>query len=269
MVTIGLITGAITVSGWAARAASNSGAQATTATMPSVATTATVRQASTPEPPAVEDPLALFLSLPFVEEKPNLVIAVDFSNDPEAAFAALEAATPLLEGRQVMVTGIEVAAPRDRRQQDAKLSRLDVPVSRPLCPDQPTGSRSLDGSTVAYLGCDPRDGTETRGQRFEGNAEVSLAHAIDQVLAVHLAGIPLSTVAVTILDGAAVVDLPAEIAAIRRLPKEDGWALARDLVFTAHSNGSVDSVHFTIEGDCLAFALAVGGDSCSTATFGG
>lgn len=239
-----LIAAIITASGWAATGAS-------------------------PEQPrgGAAPELADFLSLPFVEEKPDGGIVVDFSSDPDAAFAALEAAEQALQEVEITVTGLGVVTPNDRRQEDAELSRLDVPVSKPLCPDQPAGSRSLDGSTIAYLGCDPSDGKEIRSQAFAGSIGESLTAAIEQVLAVHLPDRELGTVTVKVSDGAVVVDLPMEIGRPPGLPKADGRALAQALIFTAYSNGNIDSIRFTIGDDCLVYAFAVGGDSCSTVAF--
>ena len=35
-------------------------------------------------------------------------------------------------------------------------------------------------------------------------------------------------------------------------------------LFTAYSNSAVGSVSFSVAGDCMAFAVATGGDACAT-----
>src|SRR5690606_7109183 len=85
----------------------------------------------------------------------------------------------------------------------------------------------------------------------------------DEVLAAYLPGAGLAPTTVHLDGGAATVDVDGAFA--EALPEAgvypgDVWEA---LLFTAHSNGAVDSVTFTLDGDCLAFAYATGGDMCA------
>ena len=73
----------------------------------------------------------------------------------------------------------------------------------------------------------------------------------------------LAPTTVQVAEGAATVDvaggLEDALAETGVYPGEVWQAL----LFTAHSNGAIDSVTFTLDGDCLAFAYATGGDMCA------
>lgn len=187
---------------------------------------------------------------------------VDFSVDPEAATAVLM--TSAFEGMTVNIAGLEVDAPEERRRQDLELGKQDPPLAPVLCPDLPDGPRSDDGSTVPYLGCDSANGHESLGAVVSAEPSTSLSAAFDAVLAARLgAGLPPTTVEVA--GGEVVVHLPEEAgerAHVRLIT--DAVELNKALVFTAHSNGTIDSIQFTVAGDCMRYALSTGGDTCAT-----
>lgn len=225
------------------------------------------------------------------------VVRVDVARDPEAADAWLEESARLLDGWTVVVAGTEPLAGPERADLDAAaLAATEQPTTEqstteqrsamppsampPVdggCPEIPDGPRSPDGGTTPYLGCGPgapveptgglqatAEGQAVRGQEITGaSADATLAAAVDEVLAAYLPGAGLAPTTVHLDHGAATVDVDAAFA--QALPEAgvypgDVWEA---LLFTVHSNGAVDSVTFTLDGDCLAFAYATGGDMCA------
>lgn len=213
------------------------------------------------------------------------VVRVDVARDPEAADVWLEESARLLDGWTVVVAGTEPVAGPERADLDAEALAADEPPSDvpPVdggCPEIPDGPRSTDGGTTPYLGCGPgapvepagglqatTEGQALRGQEITGaSADATLAAAVDEVLDAYLPGADLAPTTVHLDGGAATVDVDAAFA--QALPDAgvypgDVWEA---LLFTAHSNGAVDSVTFTLAGDCLAFAHATGGDMCAPTT---
>jgi len=210
------------------------------------------------------------------------VVRVDVARDPEAADAWLEDSARLLDGWTVVVAGTDPLTGPDRADLDADAlaadgQPTDVPPAAGDCPEIPDGPRSSDGATTPYLGCGPgaavrptgglqavAEGQAVQGQEITGeSADATLASAVDEVLAAYLPGAGLAPTTVHLDGGAATVDVDGAFA--EALPEAgvypgDVWEA---LLFTAHSNGAVDSVTFTLDGDCLAFAYATGGDMCA------
>jgi hypothetical protein len=229
-----------------------------------MATWASVAIAKAPAPAdltAAERELAEFLELPYVEERSDGVIEVDFSENPNAAFAALTEAQDVLEGREVTVAGMGVQDRVTRRSDDLELGRKDAPVQAARCPDLPTGARSTNGSTVAYLGCDATTGRVSTGAPVTGDLEKSLRAAFIQAAAIAFPDAELASVQVSMRDGAATLDLPSSV--LSTSMETEGLALDQALIHTAYSNGAVESLEVTVNGDCLAYALLVGGDMCA------
>lgn len=231
--------------------------------------TAAMSTAAAPAAPGTLDAQReQFLALPFVHEVADDTVKVDFSTDPVAAAAALAASPDVLDGLTINVEGIRVEDSGARRQADGAASAGDVPIAPALCPDRPEGPRSTDGTTVPYLGCDPLDGEERTAAVVMGDAATSLTAAFDRVLAATFQGATLPRVTATVSDGDVVVNIPIAAGELAlQLPKADGVALDRALLFTAYSNGAVDTIQFMVDGDCRLYALSVGGDMCSTVSF--
>lgn len=211
------------------------------------------------------------------------VVRVDVSRDPGAADAWLDESAQVLDGWTVVVAGTEASSGETRAARDAEAMAADPAPGAADCPEIPEGPRSQDGATTPYLGCgttaavhptarsDGRGGLQSQdgaevalGETITGgSAGTTLAEAVDAVLAAYLPGAGLAPTTVELDDGAATVDVAPgfeEALADAGVYPGDVW---QALLFTAHSNGAVDSVTFTLGGDCLAFAYATGGDMCA------
>ncbi|MFI6424444.1 hypothetical protein [Promicromonospora sp. NPDC050880] len=217
------------------------------------------------------------------------VVRVDVARDPEAADAWLDESADLLDGWTVVVAGTDAPSGEDRAQGDAEAMAGDPPSGAGACPEVPGGPRSPEGATTPYLGCGPatsvqatgaqqRSGGQqsldeqqatgaqqaTTGQTItQGPPRATLARAVDEVLAAYLPGADLAPTTVHLDHGAATVDVAPgfeEAMSDAGVYPGDVW---QALLFTAHSNGALDSVTFTVDGDCLAFAYATGGDMCA------
>ncbi|MEU4362956.1 hypothetical protein [Promicromonospora sp. NPDC023987] len=193
------------------------------------------------------------------------VVRVDVAADPEAAGAWLEESGEVLDGWTVVVEGMDTKAGEERARLDAEAVAGDPPPAAEPCPETPQATRSTDGSTTPYLGCEPAGGVQSTARSVEeGASSTTLAKAVDEVLASHLPGADLPPTTVRIVKGEARVDVAAgfeQALADTGVPPGDVW---QALLFTAHSNGAIDSVKFTLDGDCLAFAYATGGDMCAS-----
>lgn len=193
------------------------------------------------------------------------VVRVDVSKDPEAAGAWLDESGEVLDGWTVVVGGMDSASGEERARLDAEAVADDPPSDTEACPEIPRGPRSTDGATTPYLGCEPAGGVQATARSVEkGPSTTTLAKAVDEVLAAQLPGADLPRTKVRIVKGEATVDVAAgfEQALVDSgVYPGDVWEA---LLFTAHSNGAIDSVKFTLDGDCLAFAYATGGDMCAS-----
>jgi hypothetical protein len=193
------------------------------------------------------------------------VVRVDVAKDPEAAGTWLDESGEVLDGWTVVVEGMDTQAGEDRARLDAEAVAGDPPSTAEPCPEIPQGPRSADGATTPYLGCGPAGGVQSTARSVEeGASTTTLAKAVDQVLAAQLPGADLARTKVRIVKGEATVDVAAgfeQALADAGVYPGDVW---QALLFTAHSNGAIDSVKFTLDGDCLAFAYATGGDMCAS-----
>lgn len=237
--TVGLLTCAAVLS---------SAAAATPAPQPSSST------ATTPS----------LAELPFVFRSGNTLI-VDVSVDKEARleqFMRADAAG-ITEGMLVQFVDGTVdsrsraQASEDARKADAAL--IDSSLNQ-VCPSEPRSPRSEDGSTRPYLGCDPVTGIETFGESKQGLPAESLEAALEEVLSSGL-GIPDGVESVIVDGRSATVNLTSAVDAGLRT-SDQLFAVTESLWFTAHSNGSLDSVMFTVEGDCMAYSRILRGDMC-------
>jgi len=192
------------------------------------------------------------------------VVHVDVAQDPAAADAWLDESAEVLDGWTVVVAGMESKTGKERAELDAE-AVADDPPSAQECPDVPQGPRSGNGATTPYLGCGPNEGVHATSRTVEGGpSTTTLATAVDEVLASYLPGADLAPTTVRISEGEATVDVAAgfeQALAATDVYPGDVW---QALLFTAHSNGAIDSVRFTLDGDCLAFAYATGGDMCTS-----
>ena len=191
-------------------------------------------------------------------------VRVDVATDPKAAGAWLDESGEVLDGWTVVVEGMDTRAGEERARLDAEAVASDSPPAAEPCPETPQGSRSTDGATTPYLGCEPTAGVQSTARSVEeGASSTTLAKAVDQVLAAHLPGADLPRTKVRIVKGEATIDVAAgfeQALTDAGVYPGDVW---QALLFTAHSNGDIDSVKFTLDGDCLAFAYATGGDMCA------
>jgi hypothetical protein len=192
-------------------------------------------------------------------------VRVDVAKDPAAADAWLQESATVLDGWTVVVAGMDAKPGEERARLDAKAVAGDPPSADKPCPETPKGPRSADGATTAYLGCEPTGGVQATARSVKkGPSSTTLAQAVDEVLASYLPDAGLAPATVRIDKGEATVDVAAgfeQALADAAVYPGDVW---QALLFTAHSNGSIDSVKFTLDGDCLAFAYATGGDMCAS-----
>ena len=197
-------------------------------------------------------------------------IVIDASGGFAAVDRLLKGKDNALEGWTIRIAGLPRATPAQIRRGDRRLMRNDAKVPPPRCPSQPESPRLTHGRTAAYLGCDEATGQERRGSEISAPADVGLKKAVEQVL--HRAFPDVGRWGAIDVEvnqrGEARVSLPAEFGEVMAgaLPDEQ-YAMYRDLLFTAYSNAELTSVGYTITGDCLAYAVAVGGDTCATTTF--
>lgn len=194
------------------------------------------------------------------------VVHVDVAQDPVAADAWLDESAQVLDGWTVVVGGMDEASGTERAELDAEAAAGDPASTTQPCSEIPEGPRSGDGSTTPFVGCGPSGGVRPTAARSitKGSSGTTLARAVDEVLASYLPGADLPPTAVRIAEGEATVDVAAgleQAMADAGVYPGDVW---QALLFTAHSNGAVDSVKFTLDGDCLAFAYATGGDMCAS-----
>jgi hypothetical protein len=192
-------------------------------------------------------------------------VRVDVAKDPAAADAWLQESATVLDGWTVVVAGMDAKPGEERARLDAEAVAGDPPSTDKPCPETPVGPRSANGATTAYLGCEPAGGVQATARSVKkGPSSTTLAQAVDEVLASYLPDADLAPTTVRIDKREATVDVAAgfeQALADAAVYPGDVW---QALLFTAHSNGSIDSVRFTLDGDCLAFAYATGGDMCAS-----
>ncbi|GAB4083522.1 hypothetical protein GCM10028784_01520 [Myceligenerans cantabricum] len=193
-------------------------------------------------------------------------VTVDSSEDPEAVYAWMDETSETLDGWTIEVEGLKTPGREERRAVDAAASEAegDRPVRAQACPDLPTGPRTRGGSTVPYLGCDPVTGEEPGAQPVRGGPARSLAAAVDATLTELVPGTGLGASRAKVTRGQAVVDLPAGFPEAAEAASVPAYEIDRALIFTAYSNGALDSVRFRVAGDCRSYATAVDGDMCAT-----
>lgn len=187
-------------------------------------------------------------------------ITVDFSQDPEAAAEALARADEDLDGYVVIVEGLGHPSPEERRTEDERSSRADQ-VSLKRCPSMPSTPR--EASTRAYLGCDSATGRETLGEPLRGPVEETLARALGAVLEASFPDQGWAAPEVKVSGRHAFVDFSSDLAEVSTPSNAgDGLLFGQNADFTAYSDSRLDTVTFTLDGDCMRFALASGGDMC-------
>jgi hypothetical protein len=194
------------------------------------------------------------------------VVHVDVAQDPAAADAWLDESAQVLDGWTVVVEGTDTTSAEERADLDAEAMAGDPPRTAVPCPEIPEGPRSEEGATTPFVGCGTTGGVQATAARTitKGSASATLAKAVDEVLASYLPGAHLAPTTVRITKGEATVDVAAgfeQALTGAGVYPGDVW---QALLFTAHSNGALDAVRFTLDGDCLAFAYATGGDMCAS-----
>lgn len=202
------------------------------------------------------------------------------SNDPATVIVnlaepgaeeALLASEDELDGLTIQIEGIEVLSAEERRLADETALGFDpadleaMRIADELCPPEPSGTRG--DALVPYLGCDPKSGP-TLGPELTGTPAQSLAAATAQVLETWTS-ITTDQIFVTeAAEGRYQVDLPRSVG--EELSAQ-GFGVGSQAItylnFTGYSHSDIAQVTFTIEGDCLAFNVAIGGDMCAPLTF--
>lgn len=174
------------------------------------------------------------------------------------------------EDLSVTVEGIRVLTPVERRRLDARLELGDLAAGRSVqvetkCTDIPTGPRSEDGATTPIFPCDDEAHATSTGEIVMGDASATLARAVEQVLASALPSQTIDSVSV-VRDGSYFrVDIDERVAdQVSRLGQANAVLLDHALLSTAHTNGEIRSIQFTVDGNCRRWATAVGGDQCAT-----
>lgn len=218
--------------------------------------------------PGIED----LLAEPGITQDGQGRVVVDFTGRRDAASRALDAAGDALEGRTVVVRGMDVIPSSERRKQDleaqaseARALRAQPLAADALCFEGPPRGRSNKGEARPFLGCDGTTGVVLKGGPVKGPPEQRLAAALGQV-ATHYLGVEGDELfVVKISRGTARVDASAELEGL--VNESDG--LVREefmnaLLFTAYSDAQVKSIQFSLDGDCLAFAILLGGDMCGS-----
>ena len=202
---------------------------------------------------------------------PTLAVETSLSVDlsiPGAENALVEALGEH-DGRTIRVEGIEVLPSDERRARDLALAGPDLAMERrasdPLCPPEPFGPRS-DELTV-HLWCDPSAGPTTRSVS-SGSLSKDISEATAQILDRWIE-IPRSEITVIENgDGKYEVDLSSNAGRqIANLGFAVGTEIITDINFTGYSHFGIDELTFTIDGDCVAFHVATGGDMCVPFTF--
>lgn len=201
----------------------------------------------------------------FVEVVSERTLSLDASSSPRQAQQFLEENADQLEGWTVTVEGIEVLSGQERREADEVLGVDDANVESIPCVSAPTGARSKDGSTIAHPGCLLEADSASRSSVHRGQTENSTEAAVAEVVASAL-GVSNPTIEVHLDRRSQHLDisLSSELTASRAvLPVAEGIDLDHRIMMTVYSNGNVSSFSASIDGDCLAYALFVGGDSCA------
>ncbi len=203
------------------------------------------------------------LDSPSVERVGPNTLRIDISD--ERVTELLTATGDHLDGWTFETTGIAVFGPDARRTLDAKM--LDIGVSHDgelgdPCPSVPTGDRE-SGVTTPYLSCDADTGVEVFGEAVQGALPDSAARA---AYAVIRQSVPVDEKDVTATEhesGDITVSVSQKVGErLSTLAFGDAAMVLNHLMFTFHSNAGINKVTLTIDGDCRAFALAVGGDMC-------
>ncbi len=225
-------------------------------------------QAASDQPdPAPPPAVRKVVDSPIAEYAGGRTIEIDASGGFGAAHRLISENDDALEGWTIRFTGLATATGKQRQRDDERLMRSDPPIAPPKCPAEPPLTSRAPGRTIAYLGCNRTTGHETRGHAIAKSADHSLEEAVGDVLRSRFPDLEAwERVAARISpEGEATVSLPADfVESMQRSQKAEQYEMYRNLVFTAHSNGDIKSVGFTVEGDCLAYAMAVGGDICAT-----
>lgn len=211
------------------------------------------------EPPDLKQ----LLSLPFVTREADGSIGVDFGPDPRAAYQALAEVQGQLDGVTITIKGVDVLSPAERQAHGRVLSAHDKQLEPQHCSYIPSGERSTDGSTTPYFGCDPATGSEKTGPPVGGAFTESLETALGSALAEEVPELRGLVPDVEADGGNIVVSFPQQFATVLGgMGTSDQFLVSSHLWFTAYSNGLVETVQFTVAGDCLAYAAATGGDMC-------
>ncbi len=191
------------------------------------------------------------------------VLLVDFTS--EDAVAALIDNIDFLDGWTIQASNIETLSPAELRERDA--ANLDPAVMRQMAERDaicsPESVIRPSSGTTAYLGCDPDAGLRSSGP-FIGDVVVSLARATDAVIADALPGVDAASKVSELRPGFFEVTLGTETGqALASLASGDANDVYFNLSGSVASDARVRQAVFTIDGDCLAFHRAIGGDLCS------
>lgn len=204
------------------------------------------------------------------ESDPNTIV-VDISRP--GAQEALAESDELLDGRTIQIEGIRVLSSDERKQADLSAPGFSADELTLLneadrnCPPAPSGARTSTG-VVPYLGCNPETGPIVGEQSTVDDLDGSLANATAQLigqwtkLGAHQVNVSQTGA------GRFQIDLPASAGDdLSSLGFATGSEIYRSITFMGYSDSRVKQLTFTVNGDCLAFHQAIGGDLCSPFTF--
>lgn len=202
------------------------------------------------------------LSLSFVTPLLSNVLLVNLSN-PTAATEALQEAdlAGVLDGMTINLLGLNLTTAAQQIAADANIDTLSQLVT--ACPDTPTGTRS-NTAVTPYLDCNDGNGTEDLGTPVTSSLTTALLAAVNAVVSTYLPNLTGTTPAVTFTNGTATVNFPASFASeARTLLTADAYRFDRALRFTAYSSSQITNLQIQIDGNCLTYALSIGGDTCA------
>lgn len=172
----------------------------------------------------------------------------------------------------IRVENIEVLDADVRRARDAQSVAEQAPMLRsvtgaePACEDRAAAART-DRAVVAMLSCLDHPAT-TRDRTIDGENLDGVLDALTALIE-HATGTPLAEpLTGAFVDGHLTVSVPAAVAeAVSTLDGAEKSSLDDAVYSTLSTVRTLSSATLGLDGDCYAWAVALGGDSCGAMTF--
>ncbi len=194
---------------------------------------------------------------PFLVDRTDKRLVLDFSRDAAAAERALASIGDALDGYTIAIEGMSVAGSDARRARDkSDASNLAVPAM----PLRDCAARFFSITVVAtpFAGCEPvAPSTDPlRLGRITEAVEYSLSGLVGQLFT----GVRITNDTTT--PGGVIVTAPNDLltATVGAMPPS--LDIGELLYLNAFSDRSVTAVRLGSGSDCLRMAYATGGDSC-------